>query len=175
MATCPSRISRALELDPENPVVALCAAGMVAAGAAAASDCFARAWAAQTDDFEAAVAAHYVARTQPDAAGKLEWDLRAVWHAEAALAAGDGRVRGLLASFYLNAGDGLLQAARRDEARDAITRAEAALAALPGDGYGAFVAGGVARLRARAEGELRDEAICVALEPKRAVIDGTQS
>lgn len=151
--------SRAMELDPENPVVALCAAGMAADEAAAAGDCFTRAWAARTDDFEAAVAAHYVAHAQADAAGKLDWDRRAVWHAEAALAAGDGRVRGLLASLYLNLGDGLVSAGRRDEARDAITRAETALAALPGDGYGGFIAAGVARLRARAQSESHEAAI----------------
>ena len=149
-----------MELDPENPVVALCAAGMAAGGdAAAASDCFTRAWARRADDFEAAVAAHYMARTQPNAAGKLDWDARAVGHAEAALAGGDERVGGLLASLYLNLGDGLLAAGRRDEAWHVIARAEAALAALANDGYGAFVAAGVARLRARAQGASREAAI----------------
>ena len=145
---------RAMELDSENPVVALCAAGMAAGGEGlAAADCFTRAWAARADDFEAAVAAHYVARVQADAAVKLAWDKRAVWHAEAALVAGDERVRCLLASLYLNCGDGLLGAGRRDEARKAATQAEAALAALRDDGYRGFVAAGVARLRARAQSE----------------------
>ena len=149
-----------MELDPENPVVALCAAGMTAGGdAAAASEFFTRAWARRADDFDAAVAAHYLARTQPTAAEKLDWDARAVGHAEAALAAGDGRVRGLLASLYLNLGDGLLAAGRRHEAWDVIARAETALAALANDGYGGFVAAGVARLRARAQGESPEAAV----------------
>jgi len=123
----------------------------VSGDAAAAADCFTRAWLARTDDFEAAVAAHYMARAQPDAAGKLAWDARAAQHAEAALAAGDARVQVMLASLYLNLGDGLLSAARRDEARAAAMRAEAALAALADDGYRRFVAAAIARLRARAQ------------------------
>ena len=149
-----------MDLDPTNPVVALCAAGMAVGGdAAAASECFARAWAARRDDFEAAVAAHYMARQQPAAAERLTWDGRAVTHAEAALEVGDGRVRGLLASLYLNLGDALLGAGRPMEARAAAERAEAALDALPDGGYRAFVAGGVARLRARAGVDLPEAAI----------------
>ena len=149
-----------MDIDPRNPVVALCAEGMAAGGdVATASDCFARAWAARTDDFESAVAAHYVARAHPDAAGKLDWDMRAVRHAEAALAAGDTRVRVLLASLYLNLGDGLLAAGRRDEARSTAERAQAALEALPGDGYRELVAAGVGRLRARAESGPLDAAV----------------
>ena len=155
-----------MELDPRNPVVALCAAGMNAGGdAATAGDCFARAWAKRTNDFEAAVAAHYMARTQPDAAGKLDWDARAVRHAEAALATGDTRVRVMLASLYLNLGDGLLGAGRRDEAREAALRADAALEALADDGYRGFVAAGIARLRARAERGPLDATTNVAPEP----------
>ena len=72
-----------MELDPDNPVLALCAAGMAVAGdAVAATDFFARAWAARADDFEAAVAAHYVARVQATVAEKLAWDARAASHAE---------------------------------------------------------------------------------------------
>lgn len=149
-----------MNLDPQNPVMILCAEGMAVGGdAAAAGECFARAWAARTDDFEAAVAAHFVARAEPTAAGKLDWDLRAVRHAEAALAAGDGRVRVLLASLYLNLGDGLLTAGQRDEARAAAARAEVELAAVPAGGYRDFVAVGAARLRARAEAASLDAAI----------------
>src|SRR5829696_921590 len=98
----------AMDLDPANPVVALCAAGMAVDGEpAAAADCFARAWAARTNDCEAAIAAHYVARHQPTPVERLAWDARAAAHAEAAIAAGDERARGLLASLYLNLGDGL--------------------------------------------------------------------
>ena len=148
-----------MELDPTNPVVALCAAGMAIGGnTTEAGEYLAQAWAARRDDFEAAVAAHYVARVQGTPPARLAWDARAVTHAEAALAGGDARVHGLLASLYLNFGDGLLAAGRREEARDAAGRAEAALAALPAEGYRAFVAGGVARLRTRVDAEQTEAA-----------------
>jgi len=148
-----------MELDPANPVIALCAAGMSVAGEPhAAAECFRRAWAACADDFEAAIAAHYVARVQPDGAGALAWDSRAAEHAEAALAGGDARVRGLLASLYLNLGDGLLAAGRRVEAHAAATRAESAVGYLLEDGYRTFVAAGIARLLARAGAQPPDAA-----------------
>jgi hypothetical protein len=140
-----------MDLDPTNPVIALCAEGMAVGGdAAAASEYFARAWAIRRDDFDAAVAAHYMARQQPAPAERLPWDARAVTHAEAALALGDARVPSLLASLYLNLGDALLTVGRAGDARDAAEQAEAALGALPDGGYREFVAGGVARLRSRA-------------------------
>jgi hypothetical protein len=143
---------KAIELDPDNSVLALCAAGMAVGGdAAAATEFFARAWAARADDFEAAVAAHYVARVQATMAEKLAWDARAASHAEAARAAGDARVNGLLASLNLNVGDGLLEQGRRAEAREAAARAEAGLDFLAEDGYRAFVAGAIARLQGRIE------------------------
>lgn len=148
-----------MELDPTNPVIALCAAGMAVAGdPLAAAECFRKAWAARADDCDAAIAAHYVARVQSDATGKLTWDSRAARFAEAALAAGDERVRGLFASLYLNLGDGLLTVGRGAEAAAAAARAEAAVADLPDDGYRDFIAGGIARLRARAETASSDAA-----------------
>jgi hypothetical protein len=141
-----------VELDPTNPVLVLCATGMAAGGdSAVAVDCFARAWAARTDDFEAAVAAHYVARAQLTKGEKLVWDARAAAHAEAARAAGDRRVDGLMASLYLNLGDSLLAEGRRAEARESATLAERALATLPDNGYRLFVAGGIGRLRRRVD------------------------
>jgi hypothetical protein len=53
-------------IDPANRVVALCAEGMAIEGSPAdAMRLFEQAWALRTDDFEAAVAAHFVARHQP--------------------------------------------------------------------------------------------------------------
>ena len=142
-------------LDPENPVLALCAAGMAVGGdAAAAADFFLRAWAARADDFEAAIAAHYLARVQATAAEKLAWDTRAASHAETARASGDARVGILLASLYLNLGDGLLVAGRCGEARAATERAEAALVELPDDGYRTFVASAIARLHERVAADI---------------------
>lgn len=142
-------------LDPTNRVVSLCAAGMAVDGdPVAAAEYFEKAWDARYDDFEAAVAAHYVARHRPMPADRLAWHARAVLHAEAAHAAGDYRVRALFPSLYLNLGDGLLAAGRFDQARAAGMQAAAAVAALPEDGYRTFVAGGIARLLTEAAARL---------------------
>jgi hypothetical protein len=134
-------------IDPTNPVVALCAEGMAAEGTPAeALIIFERAWAARRDDFDAAVAAHFVARHQPTPAETLHWNELAVRHAEAV---GDGRAAELLASLYLNLADA--QANVGDVAAAAVSARDAAahLAALPPSGYREFVALGVGRLITR--------------------------
>ncbi len=90
-------------IDPTNPVVALCAEGMAAEGTPAeARRLFERAWEARRDDYDAAIAAHFLARHQPNAADTLHWNALAVRHAEAVPG---GRAAGFLASLYLNLGD----------------------------------------------------------------------
>jgi len=143
-------------IDATNPVVALCAAGMAHDGPPGdALVFFERAWAERRDDFEACVAAHYLARVQPTAAAVLHWHSVAVQHAEAAT--DDRRVDPLRASLYLNLGDALLAAGRADKASLAVARAGSALGALPADGYRAFIAAGVRRLRERLD-RVTDEA-----------------
>ena len=133
--------------DPENPVVQLCAAGMAVDGdAEAASALFAQAWDARRDDFDASVAAHFVARHQPTPELTLDWNLRAVQHAEAVT---DGRANALLASLYLNLGDAYRVLGRQPEASSAARKARDAIAFLPPGGYRDFVIMGVDRLQAR--------------------------
>ena len=135
-------------IDPTNPVVALCAEGMAAEGTPAeARRLFERAWAARRDDFDAAVAAHFLARHQPTAEETLRWNARAVRHAEAVA---DGRAAGLLASLYLNLGDAQANVGDVAEAAASARRAVAHLAAVPPGGYREFVALGVRRLATRA-------------------------
>lgn len=89
--------------DPENPVVGLCAEGMALEGTPAiARRLFEQAWGARRDAYDAAVAAHFLARHQATAEGTLTWSALAVRHAEAVP---DGRAAGFLASLYLNLGD----------------------------------------------------------------------
>lgn len=134
-----------MTIDPENPVVRLCAAGMAIEGdAPAARALFAEAWALHRDDYEASIAAHFVARHQTTPDQTLHWNALAVRHAEAV---GDHRVDGLLASLYLNLGESYRVLGRSEEAAAAVERASAALIDLPPDGYRDFVAGGIDRLR----------------------------
>ena len=134
-------------LDTTNPVVALCAAGMAAEGTPAeARRLFERAWAARRDDFDAAVAAHFLARHQPTPGAALRWNALAVRHAKGV---GDGRAAGLLASLYLNLGDAQANVGDTRAAAASARQAAAHLAAAPAGGYREFVALGVRRLAAR--------------------------
>ena len=64
-----------MHVDPANPVVQLCAAGMAIEGdPLGARALFAEAWALQSDDYEACIAAHYVARHQATAEETLRWN-----------------------------------------------------------------------------------------------------
>ena len=89
-----------MNIDPANPVVALCAAGMAVEGdAAAAKALFEQAWASRTDDYEASIAAHFLARHQETTAQRVHWNALAAAHAEAVT---DGRTDEFMPSLYLN-------------------------------------------------------------------------
>jgi tetratricopeptide (TPR) repeat protein len=91
-------------MDPNNPVVKLCAEGMRAEGEgryADARNLFQQAWAARQDDFDACVAAHYLARLQDSLEDARRWNQEAVDRADAV---GDDRVRDFYPSLYLNLG-----------------------------------------------------------------------
>jgi hypothetical protein len=130
-------------MDPDNPVVKLCAAGMTAEGEGRGADAkalFEQAWSASRDDFEACIAAHYVARHQATPEATFEWNERALRSAEAAA---DERVRDFFPSLYLNYAHSLEQLGRTREACGYYELAAARLDDLPPDGYAQFVRGGV--------------------------------
>lgn len=136
--------------DPDNPVTRHCIAGMEAEGRgdpAAARAAFQSAWDASQDDFDRCVAAHYVARHQPDAEGTRRWNEAALRHADAL--GDDPRVGGLLPSLCLNLGHSLLLAGRGAEAAALFQRGHAALGSVPAGPYYDLVAGGLARALAR--------------------------
>ena len=60
-----------------------------------------QAWEAAQDDYEACIAAHYVARCQKDPMDILHWNQEALIRAEAV---GDDRVKDFYPSLYLNMG-----------------------------------------------------------------------
>ncbi|MGI5228734.1 hypothetical protein [Actinoallomurus sp. CA-142502] len=112
-------------MDPQNPVVGLCAEGMRAETEGRAADAralFEQAWRTAADDYEACVAAHYLARHQPTPRETLRWNQECL---ERANRVGDERVTGFYASLHLN-----LAKAHRDldepqEARRHFTAAAA--------------------------------------------------
>ena len=143
------------DLDPVNPVIALCAEGMKAEGSPdVARALFEQAWAERRDDYEAAIAAHFVARHQATRADTLRWNALAVRHAEAVP---DGRAAAFLASLYLNLGDAQANLGELEAGAESARRAIRHLDALPPGGYREFVAMGIRRLAGRVGVELHDE------------------
>ncbi|MEP6495342.1 MAG: hypothetical protein ABJF01_21830 [bacterium] len=137
-----------------NHVVALCAAGVAIEGTPLeALALFDQAWAARTDDYDACIAAHFVARHQVTLEETLRWNILAVRHAEAIV---DGRAAEFMASLYLNLGDAHAAVGNQPAATVAVETARTHLAALSSDGYRAFVTLGIERLEKRLTGEYRD-------------------
>lgn len=88
----------------DNPVIKLCIAGTQAeyqGQIEKARAYYLQAWEAVRDDYDACIAAHYVARHQEDPSERLRWNQIALDSAKAV--AGD-RVQGFFASLYLNMG-----------------------------------------------------------------------
>lgn len=103
-------------IDPENPVVKLCIQitqaefqGMLEDARQLAD----QAWNASRDDFEACMAAHYVAHFQKSPQEKLRWNLEALRRADAA----GEQVRDFYPSLYLNLGQSLELLGEQAEAR----------------------------------------------------------
>jgi len=138
-----------MPIDPNNPVVLLCAAGMERDGEPEeARRLFQQAWDARRNDYDAAIAAHYLARHQATPHETLRWNSLAVTHAERVV---DGRTTELFPSLYLNLASSLTALGRLDEAREIIGRAKERLEGLRADGYRDFLAIGINRLQARLE------------------------
>ena len=136
-------------IDGDSLVARLCAAGMAIDGdAAAAGALFQQAWDARRDDYEASIAAHFLARHQPSLTDALYWNRIAAERAEAVT---DERAKPLLASLYLNLADSYLAVGQSVQASSVVEQGVAALQFLPADGYRDFVSRGLQRVRARIE------------------------
>lgn len=135
-------------IDGDSPTARLCAAGMEVDGdPIAAHTLFEQAWHARRDAYEAAIAAHFLARHQPSVELKLHWNRVALEHA---LTLPQSRAEALLPSLYLNLGDNYLNIGEPKKAEQAASLGLDALTHLPADGYAAFVMSGLERLRSRA-------------------------
>ena len=91
-------------MDLDNPVIKLCLEGTQVEFAGRIDDArqlYLQAWAASTDDYEACIAAHYVARHQTAPEDTLRWNQIALDRAEASA---DDRVGEFYPSLYLNLG-----------------------------------------------------------------------
>lgn len=134
-------------IDGDSAVARLCAAGMAIDGDAdAAGALFRQAWDARRDDYEASIAAHFLARHQPSLDESLYWNRVAAEHAESVA---DDRAKPLLASLYLNLADNYLALGHSANATIVAEQGVAALRFLPAGGYRDFVSFGLQRLRTR--------------------------
>ncbi len=93
-----------MQIDPDNPVIRLCLAGSQAEFEHRLDDAqrlYQQAWAIAADDYEACIAAHYVARHQTTPQDTLRWNQIAL---ERAAAAEADRVGEFYPSLYVNLG-----------------------------------------------------------------------
>jgi tetratricopeptide (TPR) repeat protein len=91
-------------MDTENSVVQLCLEGSRAEFEKRLDDAralYRQAWESATNDYEACIAAHYVARFQATPKDTLRWNLKAL---DCARAVGDNRVASFYPSLYVNLG-----------------------------------------------------------------------
>ena len=132
-------------IDPENPVVKLCAAGIAAEMAGrrdGAAKLYQSAWDARTNEFEACIAAHYVARLQTTPEAALHWNSEALRFAEAA---NDGTLHEFLPSLYLNLGKSHEDLGNFADANKFYLRAENQVGVLPAREYAETVRRGIQR------------------------------
>lgn len=90
--------------NPENVLIQLCIAGTQAefqGQTERARQLYLQAWHLAADDYEACIAAHYVARFQENPAERLRWNREALRRADAIM---DERVIPFYPSLYLNMG-----------------------------------------------------------------------
>jgi len=91
-------------MDPDNPVIRLCVQGVEAEQQQRLDDAralYENAWRAARNDVEACIAAHYIARAQPEPMQMLWWNQIALARADASR---DEYVRSFYASLHLNLG-----------------------------------------------------------------------
>ena len=102
---------------------------------------FAQAWEARTDDYEACVAAHYVARHQASLEDTLTWNQKALDHGDRV---SDEQIRQFYPSLYFNLGKSHEDLGSLDEANRYYRLAAERVGTLPADAYGEMVRSAIA-------------------------------
>jgi len=123
-------------MEPTNPVVALCAQGMQAEASGrpdTARDLFQQAWDQATDDYEACIAAHYLARHQDTPEQTLHWNTVCLERADKV---GDARVSGFYPSLHLNLARAQAELGDPARAREHYEQAAQVIDRVPAGPYG---------------------------------------
>jgi tetratricopeptide (TPR) repeat protein len=130
-------------MDPNNPVVKLCAKGIeveMQGRRDEARSLFLQAWELRQDDVDASVAAHYIARHQESLSETLRWNELALTHA---IRASADSIRSFFPSLYLNLGKSYEDLGNSSRAREMYEQGEQCVDELPGGGYGEVVRQGL--------------------------------
>ena len=133
-----------MEIDSNNPVVRLCAAGIRAEMAGRLEEAvgvYQQAWDARADDYDACIVAHYVARVQRTPSEALYWNQESLRRAEAV---NDARVEAFYPSLYLNLGKAHEDAGNKEEAKRFYGLAQEKAGVLPEGKYADTVRLGIA-------------------------------
>ena len=104
-------------MDPTNPVLQLCIQGTEAEYQHRPDDAralYQQAWNSATDDYEACIAAHYVARFQDTPEETFRWNQEALNRADAV---NDERVKAFYPSLYVNMGKSYEELGKVEEAK----------------------------------------------------------
>lgn len=134
-----------MEIDPNNPVVKLCAEGIQAEMSGKVEDAlnfYMQAWNLRQDDYDACIVSHYVARLQQTPQDILHWNQESLNYADRV---NDERVRGFYPSLYLNLGKSHEDLGNLDEARKYYQMAADSLHVLPEGQYADVVKRGVGK------------------------------
>ena len=111
-------------MDLNNQVVKLCVQGTqceFAGEIEKAGQLYQQAWALAANDYEACIAAHYLAHLEKDARRKHQWNLTALEKAESA---GNDEAREFYPSLYVNLGESFELLGNETEAKKYFDLAE---------------------------------------------------
>ena len=132
-------------MDPNNPVIKLCAEGMRAESEGRTDEArllFIQAWEQSKNDYDACIAAHYVARHQKTPEEILHWNKESLDRADAV---NDERVQGFYPSLYLNMGKAYEDLGNREQAKRHYELAATKMSILPEGRYGDVVRDAIKR------------------------------
>jgi tetratricopeptide (TPR) repeat protein len=130
-------------MNADNLIVKLCIEGMQAETEGRHEDArklFEQAWDARQDDYDACIAAHYLARHQDNPQAVFQWNKESL---DRANALSDDRVKGFYPSLYLNMGHSYETLGNRVEARRHYEMAAEKLNHVPDGAYKDIVQNGI--------------------------------
>jgi tetratricopeptide (TPR) repeat protein len=132
-----------MSIDPENVVVKLCVSGMQAETEGRLDDAkrlYEQAWNGHSTDYEACIAAHYLARRQSSIEDEFEWNKVALARARCV---DSDLIGGFYASLYLNIGHSYEKLGNLNAAREHLQSAQHHLDVVPDGPYKEIIRGGI--------------------------------